>query len=100
MIGGLVGLALAQQWHVNAYVIGAAHRFFESYVFDGSLFLLNAAGVAQVHQLLNGGDILLVMKSRVVAKDVHFEPRTFLYHGQADAARADDRDGFSGDLVT
>ena len=40
-----------------------------------------------------------ILIRRVVAKDVHVESGTFLDHRQADAARADDGDGFARDLV-
>src|SRR5580700_9999779 len=43
-----------QQRHVHADEIGFAQCIFEAYVLDPVLIFGNAAGVAQVHGLLNG----------------------------------------------
>src|SRR5437762_1421255 len=84
---------------MNRDIIGVVQCFLELHVFDPGLLVLNAARVAQVHQILNGGDELLVLIRRVVAKHIHVEPRTFLNHRQADAAGADDGDGFARNFI-
>jgi len=37
--------------------------------------------------------------SRIITKDVHVEPGTFLDHGQADTSGANDSDRFACDLI-
>src|SRR5439155_25588331 len=63
------------------------------------LLLLDYLGMAQVHQLLYGNDVVVIMMRRVVAQHVHDEPPGLLDHRKTDASRADDGDGLSRDLV-
>ncbi len=84
---------------MNAHVIGAAQRLLELHVLNICLFLLDPVGVAQVHHLLDGGDVLVIVIRRVVAKHVHVKPRTFLDHRQPNPSGADDRDRLAGDFV-
>ncbi len=99
MVGRLVGFALAQQRHVNTHVVSPAQRVLELDVLNICLLFLDSVGVAKIHQLLDGGDVLVVMIRRVVAKHVHVEPRTLLDHRQTDPPCTNDRDGFACDLV-
>ncbi len=55
--------------------------------------------MAQVHHLLDGGDVLVIVIRRVVAKHVHVEPRTLLDHRQPNPSGADDRDRLAGDFI-
>ena len=84
---------------MNAHVISAAKCLLEFYVLDPALLLLDSLGVAQVHQLLDGGDVLVIVIGRVVAQHVHVEARALLNHRQSDASGANDGDGLACDLV-
>ena len=55
--------------------------------------------MAQVHQLLDGGDVLVIVIGRVVAQHVHVEAPALLNHRQSDASGANDGDGLACDLV-
>ena len=84
---------------MNGDVISAAQRLLEFHIFDPGLLLLNPERVAQVHHVLDGGDKLVVVVRRIVAKNVHVESGAFLDHRQTNTACADDGDGLAGDLV-
>src|SRR5262249_2265161 len=60
---------------------------------------LNAARVAQIHQFLNGFEVVVILIRRIVAEDVHVEAGALLDHGQPDASGADDRYCLAGDFV-
>src|SRR5439155_9039550 len=68
-------------------------------VFNPGLLFLNAARVAQVHQILNRFDEFMILIRRVVAKNVHVEPGTFFDHRKADSPRANYGDGFTSDFI-
>src|SRR5437764_2858874 len=56
--------------------------------------------MAKIHDLLYRRNVLNVLKCRIVTKNIHVEPGTFLDHGQSDPPGSNDRDGLSGYLVT
>src|SRR5258708_1786377 len=91
--------AIANQRDVNADEIGIAQRVLKRYVLDPGLGFLNAAGVAQVHRLLNRADEFVIPICRVVAQNVHVEPRALLDHRQANAPGANNGHGLSSNLV-
>src|ERR1700691_171615 len=99
MIGGRGAFARTQQRNMYADEVGSAQSILESYVLDPVLIFGDAAGVAQVHVLLNSVDVIMILVGGVVAQHVHVEAGTVFDHGQADAAGADDGDGFAGDFV-
>ena len=73
VIGRLVGFALAQQRHMDTYIIGAAQCHFEFHILDPGLLLLDTFRMTQVHQLLDGSDVAVIMIRRIVAQHVHVE---------------------------
>src|SRR5437867_10761907 len=102
MVGRLVRFALAQERHVNAHVISGANCLFELHVPNIGLLLLNTASMTQIHQLLDRGDVLAVMLSGAIAKDVHVEPRTLFVNRYPDTPRPADwvglaRNSFPGE---
>src|SRR6266496_605728 len=94
-----VALALSYQRYVHADEIRLTQCFFQRGILDPGLLFLNAAGLPKVHSFLYRVYILVVLISRIVAKNIHIESSTFLDHGQADTAGADNRDGFAGDFI-
>src|SRR5438552_4616054 len=84
---------------MNTHVVSATQRFLELHVLDPGFLFLGPLCVAQIHQLLNGSDVLVVVIRRVIAKNIHVKTRALLDHGQADAAGADDRDRLVRDFV-
>ena len=84
---------------MHADEIGFAQSVFEAYILDPVLIFGNAASVAQVHGLLYGLDVVVILIGRVVAEHVHVEAGAFLDHRQADAPGADDGDGLACNFV-
>ena len=60
---------------------------------------MNASRIAQVHRLLNGFYVFVILVCRVIAQDVHVKTGTFLDHRKTNAAGADNRDGFASYFV-
>src|SRR5260370_5930255 len=61
---------------------------------------MQAGGVAQIHELLDGRDKLLILIDRVVTQDVHVESGVLADHRFADSAGADDGTGLPRNLIT
>src|SRR5260370_17348779 len=61
---------------------------------------MQAGGVAQIHELLDGRDKLLILIDRVVTEDVHVESGALVDHRFADSAGADDGNGLPRNLIT
>src|SRR5580704_14286336 len=85
---------------MHADEIGFAQSLFESYILDPVLLPRNATRVSQVHVLLDGVYVIVVLIGRVVAQHVHVEAGALLDHSQPNASRADDGDGFARDFVS
>src|SRR5580765_7759254 len=94
-----VALAFTDQRDVNAHKIRLAKGVFKRDILDPGLFLLDAAGVAEIHLLLNRLYVFVILIRRVVAKNVHVEAGALLNHRESYAAGANNRDGLPGNFV-
>ena len=56
--------------------------------------------MAKIHDLLYSRNVLKVLICRVITKNIHVEPGTFLDHGKSDPPSSNDRDSLAGYLVT
>src|SRR5437773_7045563 len=99
MKGWRVALALSYQRYVHADEIRLTQCLFQRDILDPGLLFLNAAGVPQIHTLLNCVYILVVLIGRVVAENIHVETGAFLDHGESNPTRADNRDSLARDFI-
>src|SRR6266581_8143384 len=73
--------------------------FLQLYILDRRSMFLYPVQVANVHYLLNGVHVIVVLLHRIVAEDVHIESSTFLDHGGPNTTRTDDRDGLASNFI-
>src|SRR5215475_808370 len=84
---------------MHAHEVTADQSFVKRYVLDPGFLAADSTGMPEIVRFLNTLDVFVVLVRRVVAENVHVEAGTFLNHGQADSARADDGDRLSGDFI-
>src|ERR1700730_5840427 len=100
MVSGSRALALAKQRHVHTDEVCLAQRLVEVHVLDPGFIPANPASIAQIHGLLNGLDVFVILVSRVIAKNIHIEAGALLDQRQPNATRADNGNRLSGYLVS
>src|SRR5581483_1228378 len=99
MEGMLIGFAWTKQRHVYADEVCLPQRLVKRHVLDPRWFFIQAMAMAQILDLLDGSDKLLILIDRVVAQDVHVEPGALLYHRQSDAPGADHGNRLTSNLI-
>ena len=85
---------------MDAHKIRLAQRLFECYVLDPRLLFLNAARVTQVHGFLNRLCVLMILKGRIVAENIHVEAGALLDHREPNAPGSNNGNCFAGNLIT
>src|SRR5215469_15077789 len=99
MVGRGWSLAFTKQGNMNADEISIFQSFVQVNILDDGLFAGYATRQAEVLDLLDCADVLMILVRGIVAEHIHVEAGAFLDHGEPDAAGADNGDRFACNLV-